>query len=107
MKPYIISGIDIGNSEVKVIIAKVEEDPIKPEILGVGSAPSQGLRRGMVVDMEETIENVGTAIQRAQAMAGIILKRAYVAANVLHIKTQISGGVIAVSRANNELSQND
>ena len=102
----IISGIDIGNSQVKVVIAALSPDR-PPEILGVGSCPSQGLRRGMIVDMEETIENVRTAVQRAEAMAGVPLKRAYVAVNGLHIRTQLSRGVIAVSRADNEISQND
>ncbi|MEK9157962.1 MAG: cell division protein FtsA [Patescibacteria group bacterium] len=107
MKPYILSGIDIGNSEVKVVIAKVEKDAVRPEILGVGIAPSHGLRRGMVVDMEETIHDLSSAIQKAEAMAGTKLKRAYVAVNGLHIKSQVSRGVIAVSRADNEISQND
>lgn len=106
-KPYIISGIDIGNSGVKVVIAKVEPGSSKPELLGAGSASSNGLRRGMVVDMEETISNVGTAVQRAEAMAGVKLKRAFIAVNGLHIKNQLSRGVIAVSRADNEISQND
>ena len=61
----------------------------------------------MVVDMEETVANLATAIQRAEAMAGTKLKRAYVAVNGLHIKNQVSRGVIAVSRADNEISQND
>src|SRR3990167_11135600 len=106
-KPYLISGIDIGNHEIKVVIAKVERDSIRPEVLGVGTALSHGLRRGMVVDMEETINDVATAVQRAEATAGVKLKRAYVAVNGLHIKNQISRGVIAVSRADNEISQSD
>lgn len=106
-RPYIISGIDIGNSQVKVVIAKVDRDTLGAEILGTGNAVSNGLRRGMVVDMEETIENVRTAVQRAEAMAGINIKKAYLAVNGLHIRTQISRGVIAVSRADGEISQND
>ncbi|OGN13639.1 MAG: cell division protein FtsA [Candidatus Yanofskybacteria bacterium RIFCSPHIGHO2_02_FULL_43_22] len=105
-RPYTISGIDIGNSQVKVVIACVG-DNLRPKILGTGSAESKGLRRGMVVDMEETIDNVGSAVQQAEAMAGTQIKRAFVAVNGLHIKTQVSRGVIAVSRADNEISQND
>ena len=106
-RPYLISGIDIGNSQVKVVIAKIDRDTLGAEILGVGNAISNGLRRGMVVDMEETIENVRTAVQRAEAMAGSNIKRAYLAVNGLHIKTQLSRGVIAVSRVDGEISQND
>ena len=68
-KPYVISGIDIGNSQVKVVIARIG-DNLRPEILGTGGAESKGLRRGMVVDMEETIDNVRSAVQQAEAMAG-------------------------------------
>src|SRR3989344_2934884 len=106
-RPYTISGIDIGNSQVKVVTARIGKDGLRPEILGTGSAESKGLRRGMVVDMEETIDNIRSAIQQAEAMAGSSIKRAFVAVNGLHIKTQVSRGVIAVSRADNEISQND
>lgn len=106
-RPYIISGIDIGNSQIKVVIARINGDSLRPEILGTGSSESEGLRRGMVVDMEETIGNIKSAVQKAEAMAGFQIKRAFVAVNGLHIKTQVSRGVVAVSRADNEISQND
>lgn len=106
-RQYIISGIDVGNAQVKVVIAKIDRDNLSAEILGAGSSVSNGLRRGMVVDMEETIDNVQTAVQRAEAMAGTNIKRAYVAVNGLHIKLQTSRGVIAISRADGEISQSD
>lgn len=106
-KPYIISGIDIGNSQIKVITARISSDGLRPEIIGSGSSSSNGLRRGVVVDMEETVENVRSAVQRAEAMAGTPIRRAYLAVNGLHMNTQSSRGVIAVSRADNEISQND
>jgi len=96
-RPHTISGIDIGNSHVKVVIARLGKDNLRPEILGTGSAVSEGLRRGMVVDMEETIDNIGAAVQQAEAMAGTQIKSAFVGVNGLHIKTQVSRGVIAVS----------
>ena len=89
-RPYLISGIDVGNSQVKVVVSKIDRESLSVEILGVGSAPSNGLRRGMVVDMEETIDNIRTAVQRAEAMAGVSVKRAYLAVNGLHIKNQVS-----------------
>jgi len=92
---------------VKVVVARINSGSLRPEILGTGSAESEGLRRGMVVDMEETIDNIKSAIQKAEAMAGVQIKKTYVGINGLHIKTQVSRGVIAVSRADNEISQND
>jgi len=107
MREHIISGIDIGNSQIKVVVAKIHRETLKPEIIGAGISASNGLRRGMVVDMEETVEDIRAAIQQAQAMAGVPVKRAYLSVNGLHIKTQVSRGVIAVSRADNEISQSD
>ena len=106
-KPYTIAGIDIGNSQVKVIIARINSDTLRPEIIGAGSSVSNGLRRGVVVDMEETMDNVRTAIQRAEAMSGTSIRKAYLAVSGLHVNTQTSRGVIAVSRADNEISQSD
>src|SRR3989344_654184 len=106
-RQHIISGIDVGNSQIKAVIARINSDSLKPEIIGSGSASSNGLRKGIIVDMEETIENVRTAVERAEARAGVSIKRAYLAANGLHIHTQTSRGVIAVSRADNEISQSD
>lgn len=102
-----ICGIDIGNSQVKVVVAKINSDSLRPEVIGWGSAISSGLRRGVVVNIEETIENVRSAIQRAEAMAGFPIRKAYLAVSGLHINTQTSRGVVAVSRVDNEISQSD
>lgn len=104
---HIISGIDIGNSYIKVVVAKIDRETLKPEIIGAGSVPSNGLRRGIVSDMEETVEDIRAAVQQAQATAGVPIKRAYLSVNGMHIQTQVSRGVIAVSRADNEISQSD
>jgi len=103
----LIAGIDIGNSQVKVVISKVTRENLCPEIVGVGSAPSQGLRRGMVVDMEETLRSIRTATGQAQEASSERIKRAYLSVSGQHINTQTSRGVIAVSRADSEISQND
>ncbi|MDP2647777.1 MAG: cell division protein FtsA [Candidatus Yanofskybacteria bacterium] len=106
-RTHTISGIDIGNSHIKVVTASISRESAKPEIIGAGSSPSKGLRKGMVVDMEETMENVRSAVQQAEAMSGVPIKRAYLSISGLHIKSQLSRGVIAVSRADNEISQGD
>ena len=104
---HIISGIDVGNSQIKVVIAKVNSDILQPEIIGVGSTKSHGMRRGMVLDIEDISEGIRASVQQAEAMAGTKIKSAYLAINGFHINTQTSKGVIAVSRADNEISQND
>lgn len=104
---YIICGIDIGNYAVKTIIAEINREFLHPQIIGIGKAPSNGLRRGVVFDMEETISNIRNSVEQAEAMAGVKVNRAYVSLNGLHIKTQMSQGVIIVPRADNEITQSD
>ena len=107
MKSSLLCGIDVGNSFIKTVIAELNQETLQPRILGVGNAPSNGLRRGMVVDMEEAIESVKNSLRGAESMSGTKVQQAYVSINGLHIKTQLSRGVIAVSRADNEIAQHD
>lgn len=107
MRQHVICGIDIGNSSVKTIIGEINRELGRPQIIGTAITPSNGLRRGVVVDMEETISNIRDSVNQAESMAGVKVNRAYVSINGLHIKTQLSHGIIAVSRADNEISQYD
>lgn len=107
MRQQIITGIDIGNHAVKTVIAELDRETLRPQIIGVGSVPSNGLRKGMVFDMEETINNIRESVGKAQTMAGIKIGTAYVSVNGLHIRTQPSRGVVVVSRADSEITQND
>lgn len=107
MRQHIICGIDIGNSSVKTVIGEINRELGRPQIIGTAITPSNGLRRGVVVDMEETISNIRDSVSQAESMAGVKVNRAYVSINGLHIKTQLSHGIIAVSRADNEISQYD
>lgn len=106
-RPRIVTGIDIGNAFVKTVMTEFDRESLGPKIIGSGVAESHGLRRGMVVNMDETIRDIGESVRKAESMAGKKVKRCYVAVNGLHIKTQLSRGVIAVSRADNEISQSD
>lgn len=102
-----VTGIDIGNAFVKTVIAELDRETLVPKILGIGVAESHGLRRGMVVNMDDTVRDIGESVRKAETMSGTRVRRAYVAVNGLHIKTQLSRGVIAVSRADNEIAQSD
>lgn len=103
----IIAGIDIGNSAVKTIIAGFKEKTVRPQILGAGLNSSNGLRRGMVVDMAEAIEDVKNSVAQAENSAGVKIKKAYISLSGSHVRTQASRGVVAVSRADNEVSEFD
>ena len=64
MKSSLLCGIDIGNSAIKTVIAEMNHETQQPRIIGVGSIASNGLRRGMVVDMTEAIESVKESVSR-------------------------------------------
>ena len=107
-QPYLISGIDIGNTTIKVVVAKVSSDSDVPEVIGTGCVPStSGLRAGEVVDIKETVDNLRAALSQAATVAAQPIRRAYLSVSGVHIATQVSRGVIAVSRADQEISTND
>ncbi len=107
-QPYTITGIDIGNATIKVVVARVNAEGTAPEIIGTGCASSaSGLRAGEIVDIKETVDNLRNALNQAANMAGQPIRRAYVSVNGIHIASQVSRGVIAVSRADQEISAND
>jgi len=106
-KRHLICGIDIGNSEVKTIIGEFNRETNRAQIIGIGTAPSDGMRKGVIIDMEEAVANIRDSTNQAESMAGVKINRAFVSLTGLHIKTHLSHGVIAVSRADNEISQFD
>ncbi len=103
----IVAGIDIGNSTIKTLIAEFKEGLARPQILGLGISISNGLRRGTIVDMAEAKEDIKKSVVEAQSSAGVKIKKAYVSISGAHIRNQVSRGVIAVSRADNEISEHD
>ncbi|UCD95524.1 MAG: cell division protein FtsA, partial [Candidatus Zixiibacteriota bacterium] len=102
----IITGIDIGTTKVRVIIAE-SEDGGEPVFLGYGTAPAEGLRRGVVVNMEKTVQALTTAVEDAEIMASIRVSSAVAGIAGDHIKSINSHGVIGVSRSDNEIGEKD
>src|SRR3989344_2113337 len=106
-RQHTVTGIDVGNSFVKTVIAELDGESWQPRVLGVGVVESHGLRRGIVIDMDEAIRDIGESVKRAETAAGARVNRAFVSVNGPHIKSQLSRGVIAVSRVDQEISAND
>jgi len=106
-KENIIVGLDVGTCFIRLVVAKAVFDSKKPQIIGVGQAPSFGLRRGVVVDIDETVNNISQAVQEAERNSGISIEKVVVGISGNHIGTKPSKGVVAVSRADNEVSKED
>lgn len=99
----LIVGLDIGTTKICAIVGSVSDDGI--EIVGIGSSPSTGLRKGVVINIESTVASIKKAIEEAELMAGCEIKSVYAGIAGGHIKGINSQGVIAIK--NREVSQDD
>ena len=106
-KETIIVGLDVGTCFIRTAVAKIRADQSKPQIIGIGQAPSFGLRRGVVVDIEEAVKSIGQSIQEAERSSGVSIERVVISLSGNHITSKPSKGVIAVSRADGEISKED
>ncbi len=102
---YIV-GLDIGSKKVAAIIGEITEER-KVEIIGIGTAESRGLRKGVVVNLEATTAAIKKAQEEAELMAGVEIDSAFVGISGAHIKSFNSRGVIAVSGKNREITRED
>ncbi|MBI3812964.1 MAG: cell division protein FtsA [Nitrospinae bacterium] len=100
----IIAGLDIGTTKICCIIGEVRDEK-EIDIIGIGSHPSRGLRKGVVVNIESTVESIKGAVEEAELMAGCEIDSVYVGIAGGHIKGFNSHGVIAVK--NKEVTQPD
>ena len=102
----LVVGLDIGTTKVCAIVAEVDADG-SVDIIGLGHSPSRGLRKGVVVNIDATVDSVRRAVEDAELMAGVEIRSAFVGIAGGHIKGINSRGVIAVSGKNREVSQQD
>lgn len=101
----LVVGLDIGSTKVACCLGNHEDG--LTEILGYGYAPCLGLRRGIVVDIEETVSAISACIEDAERMSGLLIDSAYVGVGGAHIASENSKGVVAVSRADGEITEDD
>lgn len=102
---YIV-GFDVGTKKVVALIGEVNEEN-KIEIIGIGHSESRGLRKGVVVNLEATVNSIKKAQEEAELMAGVEIDSAFIGISGAHIKSFNSRGVIAVSGKNKEISLED
>ena len=99
----IITGIDIGTTKIAVVIAeKTINENIK--ILGIGQSPSNGLKRGVVVNISETVKSLSSAISEAEKQADYIIKEALIGITGDDVRGINYSGVITINKNNNRQS---
>lgn len=110
----IICGVDIGTTKICALIAELDDLNESFNIIGIGKHPSKGLRKGVVVNLEQTINTIEKAVEEAEMMAGVDVDSVYVGIAGDHIRSINSTGVIAISKVgkrkiteNNQITEHD
>lgn len=100
-------GIDIGTTRVRCVIGHIDGSNPAPTIVGVGSAPNNGLRKGVVVNIVNTAQAIDRALDEAERMSGHQVSAASININGSHIMAMSSKGVVAVNSQNPEITEDD
>lgn len=98
-------SLDIGTSNVKVIIGEMTGESLN--IIGVGTESSQGIKKGSIVDIDETVRSIKKAIEKAERMVGLSINSVIVGVTGTHVQLQPCHGVVAVSSDNREIGDED
>lgn len=110
MADRIITGIDVGTYQVKVVIVRTPKDKHSrslPQIIGTGYAESRGLRNGYIINETDVVRSVRSAVAQAEKAAGVEVKRAYIAMGGIGIDEISSKGEIITARADSEITSVD
>ena len=105
-KPDLVVGLDVGTTKICAVIA-APRGAAGLDVVGVGAAPSRGLRRGVVVNIDSTVEAIKQAVAEAEQMAGVEVAAVYAGVAGGHIRSVNSRGVVAISGKDREVTQTD
>ncbi|MFC2037006.1 cell division protein FtsA [Chloroflexota bacterium] len=106
MEPRTVVGIDVGTTKICTVVGEMYEDG-QPRIIGVGVTPSHGLRKGVVVNVNEATEAIRVSVRRAERVSGYEIGSAYVSVGGGYISAINSRGVVGISRSERGISQFD
>ncbi len=105
MKREALCGLDIGTTKTCAVVAV--EGPHGLEVVGIGEAPSLGMRKGVVVDLDQTIKSIEAATEQAERMAGLPVADVYVGITGDHIRSTNNRAVVATANETREVSEGD
>lgn len=98
-------SLDIGTSSVKVIIAEMANERLN--IIGVGESPSQGIKKGIIIDIDKTVDSIKKAISQAERMVGVEISQVIVGIVSNQVHLEPCHGIVAISSENNEITDDD
>jgi cell division protein FtsA len=106
-----IVGVDLGSSRVRVAVGQktYTEDSKVPQlhIVGAIEVPCEGINRGVITNIDDAVKSVSKAIDRAEKVTGLPIESAWVSVNGAHIHSQLNRGIVAVSKTDGEISEDD
>jgi cell division protein FtsA len=97
MAGRIITAIDIGSTKISTVIASMEEGGT-PSVIGVATSPSQGLKKGVIVNIDDAINSIANSLEAAERMAGLTVSSIYISINGKHITSLNNKGVVAIAQ---------
>jgi cell division protein FtsA len=106
-KEQYITGLDIGTQNIRVVQAKWDDATASLSVVGLASVLANGMRKGVIVDIEEAVSSISSALEKAERMTGVPVTRANISVGGTHIACIDSKGVIAVSKADGEIGESD
>ena len=105
-KEHYLVGLDVGTSKIAAIVAEALEEG-RLDIIGIGVVEAQGIRRGVVVNLEAAVESIKKAIEEAELTAGVEIDSVHLGLSGAHLKAFNSRGVVAVAGKNREITHDD
>jgi len=102
----VLVGIDVGTSKVCALIGEVSRDG-RMTIMGHGTVPASGLKKGVVVNIDQTVRSIADAVERAERLSGWKIDRAFVSVGGQHVESQNSTGQVAVTAHHREVTRED
>jgi cell division septal protein FtsQ len=105
-KDRYIVGLDVGTHKICAIVAELTDEG-RLDVIGIGQTESKGLRKGVVINLEATVDAIKRVLEEAELMAGVEIDSVYVGIAGTHIKGFNSRGVIAVSSKNRSIDRED
>ncbi|MEN3027157.1 MAG: cell division protein FtsA [Chlorobiota bacterium] len=103
----IVVGLDIGTTKVCALVAQRQPESKELQVLGIGTAPSEGLNRGVVVNIEKTIHSITRAVEQAEQRSGIRIERVTVGIAGDHVRAQQTHSVVAISNPHRVITADD
>lgn len=106
-KEAVVVGLDIGSTTIRVAVGQRNTEDNEIHIIGAAEHPAEGINKGVVTSIEDAISSISAALEKVERMTGVPVEQAYISINGSHIISQESHGVVAVSKADGEIRDDD